>query len=360
LEAVQRHRDNPQKVDRFLDVALDAADRAAKLTQQLLAFSRRQVLQPEVADVNRLIEEFLSLMRRAAGEAVDVRTVLSARRARCEIDPSQFEAAILNLVVNARDALPNGGEITIATSTVVIGNAGEATLAPGAYVRLTISDTGEGMRPEVLERAFEPFFTTKEVGKGTGLGLSMVYGFVQQSGGEIRIASELGAGTHITIFLPVTDNDEIDRPASFDSGNSTGGTERILLVEDNSAVRVMATTILSELGYDVVTAPNARQALDILRDDPSIDLLFTDVVMPGGVSGLELAHEARRLRPRLRVLATSGDTGGHLDLNNVRTVTILSKPYHRAELARSIRSTLDRGSADATLPDGATAATRTS
>ncbi|HEV2602317.1 MAG TPA: ABC transporter substrate-binding protein [Microvirga sp.] len=341
LEAIGRRPDNRPRVEKYLEIALEAAGRAAKLTQQLLAFSRRQTLQPKVVNVNRLIEDFARLMQRAAGEAVEVQTVLTPEAACCKLDPSQFEAAILNLVVNARDAMPNGGKVTIETRRVEPRadepRTGDAP--PPAQVQIAVSDTGAGIPPDVLERVFEPFFTTKEVGKGTGLGLSMVYGFVQQSGGDIRIESEVGIGTRVILSLPESKAAEAALPEADDTDEQRIGTERILLVEDNPGVRTMTSGVLADLGYEVVTAASAREALEVLREDRRIDLLFTDVVMPGGMSGLDLVDEARRLRPAMCILVTSGHVG-QADLGRP-TMPILHKPYRRHDLARAVRIALD-------------------
>ncbi|HEY8382217.1 MAG TPA: ABC transporter substrate-binding protein [Microvirga sp.] len=342
LEAIGRHGNNWPRIERYVEVSLEAAGRAAQLTQQLLAFSRRQTLQPKVVNVNRSVEEFSGLIRRAVGEAVGLRMDLSTEALCCRIDPPQFEAAILNLVVNARDAMPRGGDITIASRRVV-REAKEGVAPPGDYVEITVADTGQGIPPAILERVFEPFFTTKEIGKGTGLGLSMVYGFAQQSGGEVRIDSAVGAGTRVTLLLPLTTDGEDEATGWQRSSLELSGSERILVVEDNEGVRRMAVSTLSELGYDVVAVANGHEGLRVVETDPQIALLFTDVVMPGGLSGFDLAERARALRPDLKVLATSGHVGGHGSRSEeeMPSLDILPKPYRRADLARTIRSILD-------------------
>ncbi len=338
VEGIRRASGDPDRTRRYADLALEAAQRGAKLTQQLLAFSRRQALQPKVLDVNALLADFQPLMARAAGEAVELAVVPAAAPAYARLDPPQFEAAILNLVVNARDAMPAGGRISVEVERVDLGPGNVAKAEPGPYVVVIVTDTGAGMPPEVLERVFEPFFTTKEVGKGTGLGLSQVYGFVRQSGGQVRLDSVVDRGTRVRLYLPAETQarPEAERPAA---PLADGGHETILLVEDHAEVRAMAESILAELGYRVVAARTGAEAADILAGPDALDLLFTDVVMPGGMSGLDLARQARRLRPGLPVLATSGHVGereaGEVD------VPILPKPYDRAELARAVRRALD-------------------
>jgi PAS domain S-box-containing protein len=341
LEGIARGRGNPERVERYTRLALDAASRGAKLTQQLLAFSRRQALQPKVVDVNALLGDFADLMRRAAGEALELKLHLAEEKVFCELDPSLFEAAMLNLVVNARDASPDGGEIVIATSRLDPTSPNAVRRGKALGVLICVSDKGEGMAPDVIERAFEPFFTTKEVGKGTGLGLSMVYGFVQQSGGDIEIQSEVDHGTRICIYLPSAAAPlDAERPG--DDALEPRGSERILLVEDNVEVRTVVASSLEDLGYRVATASSAQEALELLRAGSPVNLLFTDVVMPGGVSGLELSRQARRLRPDLKVLTTSGHMGRiDADSAEARDVPTLPKPYGRSDLAQAVRRALD-------------------
>ncbi|WOD39062.1 PAS domain S-box protein [Nodosilinea sp. E11] len=321
-----------------------AAKRGADLTQRLLAFARRQALEPEAVNVNQLIAHMDGLLRRTLGEHIEIEVVQGAGLWPALVDPSQLESALLNLCLNARDAMVQGGRLTIETANMHLNQDyanQHMEVVPGQYVMVAVSDTGTGIAPEHMERVFEPFFTTKEKGKGTGLGLSMVYGFIKQSGGHIKVYSELGQGTTLRMYLPRFwggDQAKPQRPG----GAVSGGAELILLVEDDDLVRRYAQDQLTELGYRVLIADNGLAALAILRQRDDIDLLFTDVVMPGGMSGRELADQALQLRPQLRVLYTSGYTEnaivhqGRLDPG----VHLLTKPYGRAELSLKIRAAL--------------------
>jgi PAS domain S-box-containing protein len=322
-----------------------AAERSAELTRQLLTFGRRQALQPKVLDVNRLVLNMGNLLRRTFGETIDLEVVRGAGLWKTEADPGQLESAVLNLAINARDAMPRGGCLTIETSNAFLDEeyvALNPDLTLGQYVVVAVSDTGTGMSAEVRDRAFEPFFTTKALGEGTGLGLSMVYGFVKQSGGHVKIYSEPGRGTTVRLYLPRARRDQ--EAAAPTATAVPTGEETILVVEDEPDVRDIATHMLAAMGYRLLEAPNAADALTILDATETIDLLFSDVVLPGGMSGHELADEARRRRPGLKVLFTSGytpDAGGHqgrLDDD----IDLLSKPYKRADLARKIRQALER------------------
>ncbi len=345
LDLAAASADQPARVRRFVGNALKAAQRGGTLTQQLLAFARRQMLHPETADPNALIGEFAQLIRQAAGEAVEVQTNLSPQLAPCRVDRVQFEASILNLVMNARDAMPRGGKITINTWNVTVSEAEAARnpeIKPGPHVLISVTDTGTGMKPEVAERAFEPFFTTKEFGQGSGLGLSMVYGFVKQSGGHVQIQSTLGVGTSVQIYLPVAADvaaEALPKPAADEPVPQ--GSEAILLVEDNADVRNLLGGMVRELGYDVAVAADAPEALAILRSERRIDAIFSDIIMPHGMSGDRLAREALRLRPGIKVLLTTGYAaqladGGLLD----GQFPILAKPFRRAELAVKLREVL--------------------
>jgi len=329
---------------KLASMTLQAAELGAELTRTLLAFARRQALAPRSVDVDRLVAELDSLLRRTLGEHVELGLVRASGLWPAHIDPSQFEVAVLNLAINARDAMPGGGRLTIETANSEL-DAEYAALnpevVPGEYVLVAVSDTGTGIGPENLARVFEPFFTTKEHGTGTGLGLSMVYGFLKQSGGHVKIYSEQGHGTTVRMYLPrstvPTDDSEQVRDVH------VNGNETVLLVEDDEQVRKFAEHLLTALGYRIVTAVNGPTALAILRAREDIDLLFTDVVMPGGMSGRQLADAALQERPGLRVLYTSGYTEnamihhGRLDPG----VRLLSKPYKRADLARALREALD-------------------
>jgi nitrogen-specific signal transduction histidine kinase/ActR/RegA family two-component response regulator len=317
-----------------------AADRAASLTKQLLAFSRKQVMRPEVVDVNERIGLIEKMLRRLIGEHIELRTRLGTAD-HVETDPAKFEQAIMNLAVNARDAMPNGGLLTIATETVVVDDRGD--LAPGRYVRLVVSDTGTGMDAETVDRIFEPFFTTKDVGKGTGLGLSTVYGIVKQSGGSVTCYSEVDVGTTFKIYLPSADKQKTVQAGEVSKRRIAGGAETILLTEDQDNVRRLAATVLSRLGYTVLAAAGPEEALGIAEryDDP-IDLLLTDVVMPG-MNGPEVAERIRALRPETTVMFMSGYTDDALERHGV-TVTDrndLEKPFTPDVLAKVVRHHLD-------------------
>jgi PAS domain S-box-containing protein len=326
---------------RLIESAQRAAERGAKLTQQLLAFSRRQPLQPALYDPNTLIEGFEAILRRACGELVKLRLSLSPRVRSISVDGPQFEAALLNLIVNARDAMPEGGAVKITTANVTLGEKDPASsdLEPGRYVSIVVEDTGSGMPPEILDRVFEPFFTTKEVGKGTGLGLSQVYGFVNQSGGHIRVDSTLGQGTKITMLLPAQENGEEaveDEGETVRPDRDSAGT--VLIVEDEPAVLEVASEIFDSLGYDVLTATDAKQAVGVLEGNPSIDVLFSDVIMPNGMNGVELSRKAREMRPNLKILLASGYPMSALPSEGLGAgVSFISKPYRWTELAEKLR-----------------------
>ncbi|MES2034975.1 MAG: response regulator, partial [Pseudomonadota bacterium] len=337
LEMVERVVKDAKSKAR-LQNAIHASDRAADLTRQLLAFARRQPLEPQVVNPGRLVGDMAMLMRRTLGEAVEVETVIAGGLWNTVADPAQLESALLNLAINARDAMPEGGRLT-----VELANAALADITPGQYVMLAVSDTGQGMTRETMARVFEPFFTTKVEGKGTGLGLSMVYGFVKQSKGHIQIYSELGQGTTVKIYLPRTRKREAV-PAAAERMDEGRG-EMILVVEDEDAVREAACAMLTDLGYDCIQADGPAAALEILRSDRRIDLLFTDVIMPGKMKTPAFVAAAMDLRPGLPVLYTSGYTEnaivhhGRLD----EGVALLSKPYAKADLARKIAAGLRAG-----------------
>jgi len=335
-----------ERLMRYLTTADRAATRGAQITGQLLAFSRRSVLRREAVDVSTLISGFDSFLRRALGESVSLALKFSPDLWACLIDPIQFEAAILNLIVNARDAMPDGGTASVETDNFVLDRAGTGQLAgmpAGAYVRVRVTDDGVGMAPDVVSRAFEPFFTTKDVGSGSGLGLSQVYGFVKQSGGHVAIDSEPGRGTEFSIYLPRSDTKaDLTVPAGkLEEHLIPTGSETVLVVEDNEDVRNVAVATISDLGYRVLIASNGAEALALIDSDTEIDLLFSDVVMPGGISGFDLARQALGKRSHLRAVFTSGyaQTDGqaipHTDY------PLIMKPYRRAELAQKIRLALD-------------------
>lgn len=327
----------------------EAASRGAELTSQLLAFARKQPLQPREVDVNDLVLASAKLLRPTLGENIEVQTKLDARAWPAMIDPSQLTTALLNLGVNARDAMSDGGKLMLETANIVLDEdyaAANREVRPGAYVMIAVSDTGTGIPLEIQDKIFEPFFSTKEVGKGTGLGLSMVYGFIKQSGGHVKIYSEQGIGTAIRLYLPQA-NATVDRMTDHVLASPVvGGDETILLVEDDPLVCASVTTQLKSLGYEVISAANAAEALQLLEDDVQFDLLFTDVIMPGPMNGPELAKELNKRRPETKVLFTSGYTEsamihhGRLDAD----VLLLQKPHRKEDLARALRKALGDGS----------------
>ncbi len=324
----------------------EAADRGADLTQRLLAFARKQPLQPREVDVNSLAIEASNLLRPTLGEQVEVQIMLSGDTARALIDPSQLTNAILNLALNARDAMPDGGKLTIETSNVILDDsyAGiHSEVTAGPYVLIAVTDSGHGIPAGILENVFEPFFTTKDVGKGSGLGLSMVYGFVKQSNGHIKICSEAGLGTTVRIYLPQAIG--FAQPITDELASTSileGGDETILVVEDDDLVRTFVVGQIQSLGYRTLAAVNADAALVVINSAQTIDLLFTDMIMPGSMNGRQLSDAALRRRPSLSVLFTSGYTEntvihyGRLDAG----VLLLAKPYRKSDLARMIRAAL--------------------
>ena len=335
------------KVFHLVSQSLDASERAGALTQRLLAFARRQALQPRALDINALVDGMDMLLRRTLGETITISTRRAEGPWPCHADPTQLENVVLNLAINARDAMATGGELTIETSNVTIpsGSSPKNNGVPsGNYVQLSVTDTGVGMNPETIERAFEPFFTTKGVGQGSGLGLSMVYGFVKQSGGHVRISSALGQGTNIRVYLPRTDlvsEEFLDaRPATATSSNG----EWVLVVEDEERVRSLSVTLLDHLGYKIIAASSGQAALDLLDEHPHVDLLFTDVVLEGGMSGFQLAEKVRASHPDLKVLYASGYTETaiqqHARLNH--DIDLVPKPFTLAELGKRVRMALDR------------------
>ncbi len=340
-----RLKDQPDLL-RMSDTIIGAAEHGAELTRRLLAFSRRQRLQPDVIDCNDLLRSMVLLLRGTLREDVELRVSTEPDPVLALADATQLESAVLNLALNAQDAMPDGGALTLASSEVELhrGSLGSnIDVKPGRYAMISVVDEGSGMPPHVRERAFEPFFTTKEVGKGSGLGLSMVYGFVRQSGGHVTIHSEPGLGASVRLFLPVAT--EAAKPPSKRAPEtpSAGGHEIVLVAEDDPFVRGHAIASLQDFGYRVLVAPNGREALRLIAGGARPDLLFTDIVMPGGVSGWELAARARELLPGLKVLFTSGypleslASRGHVD----RQAKLLAKPYRVAELARRVRETLN-------------------
>jgi len=330
---------------RILGTTEKATDRAAKLTRQLLAFARRGSLRAEIVNLDELIVAAEPFLRRALGETVALKVSFVPDLWASKIDPVQFEAAMLNLIVNAADAIESDGEVTISTSNVTLdaGAASKVRMTAGDYVCVDVTDTGGGMLQEVAARAFEPFFTTKAVGKGTGLGLSQVYGFVKQSGGHVTLDTEPGRGTTFRLYLPRSSAlqlaPEVQTAAT---GPAPTGTETVLVVEDNSEVLQLAIATIGDLGYRVLSACDGSQALAIIEHGEHVDLLFSDVVLPGGINGFDLVRRARDKRHGLKALVTSGYANVQRPDSDLPDVPLLPKPYRRAELALGIRHALDR------------------
>jgi signal transduction histidine kinase len=341
LELIECAADNDE-VRRSTAAARRAADRGAKLTGQLLAFSRRQALKPKLVNANQLISEFEVLIRQAVGDGCEVKLRTDEELWPCHVDPSLLETALLNLALNARDAMADGGILRIETRNIEEKEEECVTgRTPGSYVRLSVTDNGSGMPPEVHERVFEPFFTTKEVGKGTGLGLSMVYGFVRQSGGHIAIESAPGAGTTVALYLPASAREPVAEQDTTQTQVLPAGSERVLVVDDNEDLLNVTSAMLSTFGYQVSCASNGAEALRTLQSDQPFELLFSDIVMPNGMNGIELAREAKRLRKDIKILLTSGYAEGVLQRNKaVGEFSIIDKPFSLADLARRVRSTL--------------------
>jgi nitrogen-specific signal transduction histidine kinase/ActR/RegA family two-component response regulator len=330
-----------QGVARLID---DAAERCAELIKHLLAFARKQTLQPRNVDINGTILNLSKLLRPTLGEQIEIETLLGKDVKASHIDPSQLANSVLNMAINARDAMPNGGKLLLETSNIVLDDAyahANPDVRPGTYVLVAVSDTGTGMPQSVQDKAFEPFFTTKSVGKGSGLGLSMVYGFVKQSGGHIKIYSEEGHGTTIKLYLPPAFGQV--EAATATAAPVSGGSETVMVVEDDALVRNFVVAQLQSLGYRTIAAADSREALAQVENGEPFDLLFTDVVMPGGMSGRELADAVAKRRPGTPVLYTSGYTDnaivhhGRLDAG----VLLLTKPYRKPQLAQMVRLALE-------------------
>lgn len=366
LQLLEAKVEGDEKSAKRVSEAIDAARKGSDLTRQLLTFARKQELEPQEVKVNDLVVGMQALISRTLGENVELKVDVTAGSPRVLIDPSQFESSILNLAINARDAMPNGGLLTIETQLAYLDHEyaeKHPEVAPGHHVLVAVSDNGTGMSPELLEKAFHPFFTTKELGKGTGLGLSMVYGFIKQSGGHISIYSEVGHGTSVKMYLPrkFAPGENSAMPAKdaapFLAGNGlaftpageaaakTGRLPKILVVEDQEAVRAVACGFLADFGYDIVEAEDGFQALAKLQEDPEIDLMFSDIVMPGGMNGFDLAQAASGMRPDLKIVHTSGYPKGamvHQDEPRFKQGFIIMKPYRRDELQKTIRDAFEK------------------
>ncbi len=347
LQLLDRSVEGDERLLKRVQAATNATLRGADLTKRLLAFSRRQVLEPKLVKLNDLVMGVHELLGRTLGEAIEIKTIVAKDLWPTHVDPGQLENVLLNLAINARDAMPEGGKLTIETANAPLDEAYAAHrsyVVPGDYVMLAVTDTGTGMSPEVLDSAFEPFFTTKEAGQGSGLGLSMVYGFVKQSAGYVNIYSEMGHGTTVKVYLPKAKPSDAAAAEEVESYEEVpSGKETILVVEDDAAVRETAVALLEELGYRVLEAEDGPSALAIVDQGEDFDLLLTDVVMPGGMSGAVVARRVREHHPRVKVLYSSGYTqnaiahGGMLD----EGVELIAKPYLREALGRKVRRVLD-------------------
>ncbi|HEY0125412.1 MAG TPA: PAS domain S-box protein [Rhizobium sp.] len=348
LEMIEARLQDPKLLS-LVSEAQAAAEDGAKLTGQLLAFGRRQPLNPKLVDIGQLVSGFSDLLRRTLGETIELRTVVTGAVNEALVDGSQLQNALLNLVLNARDAMPRGGLLSIEISRLRL-DADYAQMYPevrtGEYVLISVTDTGVGMSSETKKHAFEPFFTTKGMGAGTGLGLSMVYGFAKQSGGHVQLYSEFGQGTSVRIFLPAIQKTQVGQePQGTETDKKLHiprGFERILVVEDDARVRRVAVSRLLDAGYSVIEATNGTEALALCQENPDIALLFTDVVMPGGMAGDELAHKVRALRPEIKVLFTSGYAEPTIAGRELAEAgSWLKKPYTARELAIRLRELLD-------------------
>jgi PAS domain S-box-containing protein len=347
LQLIERSVAETPTLARKVHTAMRAAARGADLTKRLLAFARRQILDPTVVDLNRQLVGLTDLLQRSLGDSIEVRMVQAHDLWLTRVDAGQFENAILNLAINARDAMAQGGRLTVRTQNVVLDSvfcADHPQIEPGEYISISVTDTGCGIEPEVLKRVFEPFFTTKESGKGSGLGLAMVHSFAEQSGGVATIESKVKRGTTVQILLPRSREAQDEREDTIVSKVAPGGTETILVVEDDADLRETVVTALSQLGYRALSAPNAAAALRILSGTEKIDLLFTDVMMPGGMLGPALAKRAREMRPDIEVLFTTGYAESTVlaSTAGLSSGEVINKPYRNEDLATRIRHVLDR------------------
>jgi two-component system NtrC family sensor kinase len=348
LDLLIEHLEGDAEGLELADEALQGALRGATLTQRMLAFARKQPLQPAVTDLNEALTAMEGLLRRTLSENINIRFAPAADLRPGYCDKHQVEDAILNFAINARDAMVNGGELVIETANAVLDEEyadANIGVTPGDYVMLAVSDSGSGMPPEVIERAFDPFFTTKATGKGTGLGLSMAYGFAKQSGGHIKIYSEVGFGTTIKLYLPRAQEESDGRPmhATTRAARRSNGDETVLIVEDDPGLRQVAIRMIADLGYATHSAQNPREALAMLAAHPAIDLVFSDIVMPGGMTGIQLAKEIASLRPDVKVLLTTGysETFVQHENGDLAGAGFLPKPYRKQDLAEKLREMLD-------------------
>jgi PAS domain S-box-containing protein len=336
--------DLPPAARRAIARAQDAAVRAARITQRLLAFARKQPLKKQPVDLNQALDDMRELLQRTIGETIDISMHLAKDVGVVDTDIDQFETAILNLVVNARDAMPSGGAIAIETEGVWFDDdprTGQEAPPPGNYIRVSVSDTGVGMSPEVCARAIEPFYTTKELGSGTGLGLSMVYGFMKQIEGHARLYSEVGHGTRVSLFFPVSGAGTFAAPGPDDVAIPVGAGETVLVVEDDADVRLVTVSRLESLGYLVKIAVDGPSALDVARSNPEIELSLIDVVMPGGMDGHALADEIEKISPRMKLILTSGYSPRMAASGTRTSRPFLPKPSSRAQLAQLVRAVIE-------------------
>ncbi|WP_115528034.1 MULTISPECIES: hybrid sensor histidine kinase/response regulator [Xanthomonas] len=339
---------NAERIAFSAEHAATAASKAAMLTQQLLAFSRKQKLRGRVVNLNGLVSGMNNMAERALGGGISLRQSLEDGLWNCQIDTTQAEVALLNVLINARDAMAQSErkEVTVQTRNVEVTShdlAMHHQLAPGRYVSIAVSDTGAGMPPDVASRVMEPFFTTKDEGQGTGLGLSTVYGFVKQSGGTVRIYSEVGEGTTVRLYFPASSEFENDLQSVKSRAIDKGGNETILVVEDKQDVAVVAKMFLENAGYRILSASSGREAIELLEQHPDVDALFTDLIMPGGMNGVVLAREARRMLPKVKVLLTTGYADASIQRTDVggAEFDVVNKPYTQKELLKRIRMLLD-------------------
>ena len=351
LSLLAKHVGNDPKGAELMSAIRKAAARGEQLTSQLLAFARRQTLRPEPRNLNSLIHEFDVLAGRILGESIEIAMDLDENVGTCNVDGSQFGSSLLNLIVNARDAMPRGGKVSLRTRKVAIDQHSARLLdpiaSPGDYVVVEVEDTGLGMSPDVHARALDPFFTTKEPGRGTGLGLSQVYGFMRQSEGFLQIDSAPGMGTTVKLYFPCVAESEERRQQPEDCASPVGGSETVLVVEDDEDVRSITVQFLETLGYRALTARNGQEALQLTARTP-IDLVVSDIVMPGGMNGVDLARELRAHHPTIHVILASGYAAGSENLqkaDGTQEFLVLAKPYQQADIARAVRIALDRGRA---------------
>jgi PAS domain S-box-containing protein len=347
LEMLEPRVAEDARASLLLEQAQEAADLGAQLTGRMLAFARRQPLAPRIIDLNELVADTTGLLQRSLGESIEIHSSLASDLDQTMADPSQLQNALLNLCLNARDAMPGGGKLTIETANTELDEEythSRPDVVPGRYVMLSVSDTGTGIPLDVQQRVFEPFFTTKEAGAGSGLGLSMIYGFAKQSGGHLRLYSEMGMGTTVSLYLPRNGDAVASADEQAGSPQQRGNQDiTILVVEDDHRVRATTVARVEELGYSVLEASDGPAALEILQQSPAVDVLFTDIVMPGGMMGNELADQAKQLYPNIKVLFTSGYTEeASLQAGSIKNGSaLLTKPYRLADLAGKLRDVID-------------------